>query len=81
MGPGLTDIYSHSGEPGFEDRETLESLMQAAAAGGFTRVAILPDTSPPVDNLAGLALLQQHIRNLPIGLAPLVFLGSADSGR
>ncbi|MBD0340984.1 MAG: dihydroorotase, partial [Microcoleus sp. Co-bin12] len=60
LGPGLTDIYSHSGEPGFEDRETLESLIQAAAAGGFTRLAILPDTSPPVDNLAGLALLQQH---------------------
>ena len=35
LGPGLTDIYSHSGEPGFEDRETLESLMQAAAAWRF----------------------------------------------
>jgi len=28
LGPGLTDIYSHSGEPGFEDRETLESLIR-----------------------------------------------------
>ncbi|MEG4624504.1 dihydroorotase [Microcoleus sp. w1-18aA5] len=80
LGPGLTDIYSHSGEPGFEDRETLESLMQAAAAGGFTRVAILPDTSPPVDNLAGLALLQQHIRNLPPGLPSLYFWGALTAG-
>ena len=80
LGPGLTDIYSHSGEPGFEDRETLESLMQAAAAGGFTRVAILPDTSPPVDNLAGLALLQQYIRNLPIGLPRLYFWGALTAG-
>ena len=80
LGPGLTDIYSHSGEPGFEERETLESLMQAAAAGGFTRVAILPDTSPPVDNLAGLALLQQHIRNLPIGLPSLYFWGALTAG-
>ena len=80
LGPGLTDIYSHSGEPGFEERETLESLMQAAAAGGFTRVAILPDTSPPVDNLAGLALLQQHIRNLPIGLPRLYFWGALTAG-
>ena len=80
LGPGLTDIYSHSGEPGFEDRETLESLIQAAAAGGFTRVAILPDTSPPVDNLAGLALLQQHIRNLPIGLPRLYFWGALTAG-
>ena len=80
LGPGLTDIYSHSGEPGFEERETLESLIQAAAAGGFTRVAILPDTSPPVDNLAGLALLQQYIRNLPIGLPSLYFWGALTAG-
>ncbi|MCW6049813.1 dihydroorotase [Lyngbya sp. CCAP 1446/10] len=80
LGPGLADIYSHSGEPGFEERETLESLMQAAAAGGFTRVAILPDTSPPVDNLAGLALLQQHIRNLSPSLPRLYFWGALTAG-
>jgi dihydroorotase len=80
LGPGLADIYSHSGEPGFEERETLESLMQAAAAGGFTRLAILPDTSPPVDNLAGLALLQQHIRNLSPSLPRLYFWGALTAG-
>jgi dihydroorotase len=50
LGTGLIDLYSHSGEPGFEERETLLSLLQAAAAGGFTRVSILPDTSPSIDN-------------------------------
>lgn len=59
LGPGLADLYSHSGEPGFEERETLESLFKAAAAGGFTRLAILPDTAPPVDNPAALARLQK----------------------
>ncbi len=58
LGPGLVDLYSHSGEPGFEERETLASLVSAAAAGGFTRLSILPDTMPPVDNLASLAQLQ-----------------------
>jgi len=58
LGPGLVDLYSHSGEPGFEERETLASLASAAAAGGFTRLSILPDTVPPVDNPAGLARLQ-----------------------
>ena len=80
LGPGLVDIYSHSGEPGFEDRETLESLMQAAAAGGFTRVAILPDTSPAIDNLAGLALLQQNIRNFSPSLPRLYFWGALTAG-
>jgi dihydroorotase len=61
LGPGLVDLYSHSGEPGFEERETLVSLSQAAAAGGFTRLAILPDTKPAIDNPASLALLEGRI--------------------
>ncbi|MBD2727239.1 dihydroorotase [Nostoc sp. FACHB-892] len=59
LGPGLVDLYSHSGEPGFEERETLLSLLQSATAGGFTRVNILPDTSPAIDNPALVAQLQQ----------------------
>ncbi|HEY9694619.1 MAG TPA: dihydroorotase [Oculatellaceae cyanobacterium] len=62
LAPGLVDLYSHSGEPGFEERETVESLMKAATAGGFTRLVILPNTLPPVDNLGGLAQLQQKIQ-------------------
>lgn len=60
LGPGLVDLYSHSGEPGFERRETWLSLLAAAAVGGFTRLTILPDTLPAVDNLAGLARLRQQ---------------------
>ncbi|MEA5617227.1 dihydroorotase [Cronbergia sp. UHCC 0137] len=59
LGNGLVDLYSHSGEPGFEERETLDSFLQAAAAGGFTRVSVLPDTSPPIDNPAVVAQLQR----------------------
>ncbi len=59
LGTGLMDLYSHSGEPGFEERETLSSLFQAATSGGFTRITILPDTSPPVDNPAVVAQLQK----------------------
>ncbi|PLZ98684.1 dihydroorotase [Fischerella thermalis CCMEE 5268] len=57
LGTGLIDLYSHSGEPGFEERETLCSLLKAAAAGGFTRISILPDTSPVVDHPAVVAQL------------------------
>ena len=60
LGAGLVDLYSHSGEPGFEERETLSSLLQAAAAGGFTRVGVLPDTSPPIDKPALVTQLQQQ---------------------
>ena len=64
LGPGLVDLYSHSGEPGFEERETWLSLMESAAAGGFTRLAILPDTVPALDNPSGLAALNQKIQAL-----------------
>ena len=64
LGTGLVDLYSHSGEPGFEERETLTTLVAAAAAGGFTRVNLLPDTVPPVDNLAVVSkLFQQEARS------------------
>jgi dihydroorotase len=61
LGPGLVDLYSHSGEPGFEERETLASLTLAAATGGFTRISILPDTSPAIDNPALVAQLQKKV--------------------
>ncbi|KJH72799.1 dihydroorotase [Aliterella atlantica] len=59
LGPGLVDLYSHSGEPGFEERENIASLMAAATAGGFTRLCILPDTTPPIDTPAGVASIDR----------------------
>jgi dihydroorotase len=56
LGNGLVDLYSHSGEPGFESRETLDSLALAASSGGFTRLNILPDTQPAVDRPSHLTL-------------------------
>ncbi|MGB0560338.1 MAG: dihydroorotase [Spirulinaceae cyanobacterium] len=61
LAPGLVDLYSHSGEPGHEDRETLRSLTEAATAGGFTRLAILPDTAPPLDQVSGVQSLRQRL--------------------
>jgi dihydroorotase len=60
LGPGLVDLYSTSGEPGHEERETLESLLACAAAGGFTRVAILPNTVPPLDQASNIQALRQR---------------------
>ena len=54
LGPGLIDLYSQSGEPGHEARETHDSLQQAAAAGGFTRVGLLPNTQPAVDSASAV---------------------------
>jgi dihydroorotase len=48
--PGLIDMHTHLREPGFEYKETVRTGSQAAAAGGFTSIACMPNTDPVNDN-------------------------------
>jgi dihydroorotase len=48
--PGLIDIHVHLRDPGFEYKEDIETGTRAAAAGGFTAVACMPNTAPVNDN-------------------------------
>jgi dihydroorotase len=50
--PGFIDIHVHLREPGYEYKETVASGTRAAAAGGFTSVACMPNTNPVNDNKA-----------------------------
>jgi dihydroorotase len=56
--PGLVDMRAALGEPGFEYRETIASASVAAAAGGITTLAALPDTNPAIDDPALVQLLR-----------------------
>src|ERR1700752_2427886 len=56
--PGLIDMRAALGEPGFEYRETIASAAEAAAAGGITTLAALPDTHPAIDDPALVSLLR-----------------------
>ncbi|MHB8960569.1 MAG: dihydroorotase [Candidatus Limnocylindrales bacterium] len=47
--PGLVDFHAHFREPGNEDAETVASGLAAAAHGGFTAVALMPNTTPTLD--------------------------------
>lgn len=58
LSPGLVDIRVAIGEPGYEYRETIESAAQAAAFGGITTIAVLPDSDPVIDNPALVRLLR-----------------------
>ncbi len=60
LAPGLVDLYSHSGTPGHEERETIESLLLAAKAGGFVHVNILPDTLPALDRASSIIALDRE---------------------
>jgi dihydroorotase len=52
LSPGLVDLRASLGEPGYEYRETIASAAKAAAAGGITAIAVLPDTRPAIDDPA-----------------------------
>ncbi|MBT3648562.1 MAG: dihydroorotase [Flavobacteriales bacterium] len=57
--PGLMDTQCSVGEPGFEHKESFDSLTKAAKAGGFTDVILLPNTEPVVDNRAQIEFVQR----------------------
>jgi dihydroorotase len=93
VAPGLIDIHVHLREPGFGHKETIESGARAAAAGGFTTVVCMPNTSPAADNPATIAWIKDRaadsacVNVLPTGaisknlagkeLAPIGSLGQA----
>jgi dihydroorotase len=68
LAPGLFDLHCHFREPGQEYKETLETGAAAAAAGGFTGVALMPNTKPVIDSPLGVAYIRHHSAGLPVDL-------------
>lgn len=71
ISPGFTDIFAHASDPGFEHNETLASLANAAMAGGYTTVAVLPNTNPVVDSKTAVSYIKNTAANLPVNIYPL----------
>ncbi len=78
LSPGLVDMRASLGEPGFEYRETIASAAQAAAAGGITSIAVLPDSQPPIDDPALVHLV--IARGADTGLVDLLPYAAATRG-
>ena len=57
---GLVDMHVHLREPGFEYKETIATGAAAAAAGGFTAIACMPNTKPVIDTPEGLAFVKSQ---------------------
>jgi dihydroorotase len=60
VSPGLIDMHVHLREPGFSHKETIESGARAAAAGGFTTIVCMPNTSPVPDNPSTIAWIKNR---------------------
>lgn len=72
LSPGWVDVGTTVGDPGFEHREDFESVTHAAAAGGYTAIACLPNTAPAIHSKPEVKYVRNQARNnlvdfLPIG--------------
>src|SRR5688500_11668098 len=59
VAPGLVDLHTQLREPGCEEDETIETGTAAALAGGYTSIACLPETEPPIDTPAAVEFVRQ----------------------
>jgi dihydroorotase len=71
VSPGWLDIFSHFPDPGFEYKESLETGAEAAAAGGFTDVMVLPNSAPVLHNKSAVEYIVQRSKTLPANLHPI----------
>ncbi len=60
VSPGLIDMHVHLREPGREEDETIATGTAAAVAGGFTSIACIPNTEPPIDSQATVNFIQHQ---------------------
>src|ERR1700674_5124165 len=67
VAPGFIDMHVHLREPGFEHAETIESGSRAAAAGGFTSICCMPNTSPVNDNATVTSYIVAQARAQGVG--------------
>lgn len=70
ISPGLVDMRAALREPGFEYKEDLQSAAHAAAAGGFTTITALPNTSPVMQTKSDMEFVKQRATSLPVHILP-----------
>jgi dihydroorotase len=77
--PGFVDLHTHLREPGFEERETIRSGTEAAAAGGFTTLCAMPNTEPALDTAAVAEFVRRAARTT--GVVRVYPIGAITRGR
>lgn len=77
--PGFIDMHVHLRDPGFEQKETIETGCRAAARGGYTTILAMPNTKPVVDN----ADVVNYVRNkaVTVGAVNVLQVGAVTKGQ
>lgn len=81
IAPGFFDLNCNIGELGLETKEDLQTGTAAAAAGGFTGVALMPNTYPPVHSKAEVEYLLNRAKNNLVDIYPLGTISHKREGK
>lgn len=81
LSPGFFDMNVNFGEPGSETREDIESGCKAAAAGGVTGVALMPNTQPPVHSKSEISYILGKATNNLVNVFPLGCISQNRTGK
>jgi dihydroorotase len=79
--PGLIDMHVHLREPGREDEETIVSGCEAAMAGGFTSIACMPNTEPPIDDESVVRFVLRKAESTPVNVYPIAAVTKGRQGK
>jgi dihydroorotase len=80
ISPGWMDMHVHLREPGFEHKETIATGAAAAAAGGFTDVACMPNTDPPIHTRDVVEFVQERAADTPVSVHPIACVSKERGG-
>ncbi|MEO6668742.1 MAG: dihydroorotase [Ferruginibacter sp.] len=78
---GWMDIFAHFADPGYEQKETIETGAAAAAAGGFTDLMILPNTNPSISSKSQVEYIVQRSASLPVNIYPIASITKNAEGK
>lgn len=81
VSPGWVDVFANFNDPGYEFKETLETGAQAAAAGGFTHVFVIPNTRPAIDSKSQVEYIKRKSAYLPVNIHPIGAITKNAEGR
>ena len=80
LSPGWIDVGTVTGEPGFEHKEDTDSLSKAAAAGGFTQLAVFPNTNPVIQTKSDITHLIRKNESKLVQLIPIASVTRNNEG-
>ncbi len=80
ISPGWFDMHVHFREPGYEHKETIATGVRAAAAGGFTGAACMPNTDPPIHTRDVVEYVIEQAEGLPVDVHPIGCVSKNRSG-